>query len=178
MLSQNSKSMIGKMTGFEYLNVSIGTVVTILLVGFAVPFMKLPGINDILMVCYILSVICAVAALSFNFYMISFLNNTDLSKPVAETIVRVEKLNMLSAKAKLFNLILLPIFVFAAVPVGRKWVYNENIFEHLSFWAPLILVALVLGTFTIIALHRTLYTNRINTIRENLKEIEQFKNGH
>ncbi|RYE22623.1 MAG: hypothetical protein EOP51_12785 [Sphingobacteriales bacterium] len=177
LLQQNSKDIVGKMTGFEYLNISVGGIFTLLILLSGPTFLKLPGVDMPLTSCYIIAALAALCALSLNFYMINFLNHTDLSKPVTEALPRIDKLRQLTVKGKLMNVILLPIIIVTAVAVGRKWVYDENIFQTMTFWGPALIIGVVLGLIATIFLYRTLYTNRIKTIRMNLEEIEQFKQG-
>ncbi len=175
MLQQNSKNIISKMIGFEYLNLTISGILTLLLLAGGYYFLHLPGVEGILTLCYFVSLVCAATALLANMYMIYFLNNTDLSKPVADNLIRMDKLTRFTTQSKIFNLILLPIFVLATVPVGRKLVYNENIFEKMHFWWPLLLAALTLGVIATVLLYRTFYTNRVKAIKENLNEIESYE---
>ena len=177
MLQQRSQDVINKMTGYEYLNISVGAIVLILLVGFIKPFMSLTGVNTLLVVCYIVSMICAALVLGFNLYMVNYLNKTDAAKPVTETVKRVDTLALILSKGKVFSIVILPVFVLAGVAVGRKLAYNENVFEHMRFFGPIFLVALTLGIIATILLHRTLYTNRINAIKQNLEELNSFKQG-
>jgi hypothetical protein len=61
--------------------------------------------------------------------------------------------------------------------VGRKLVWDENMLEHMRFWAPILALSFAIAIAGCLMIYRNLYFKRIAVIKSNLEEIANFTNG-
>jgi hypothetical protein len=170
LLKDRSGGQMRRMLNWEYLNTAVYALLVVLYVAM---WGKLP--LGSLMVCYIGSLAFIAAGLLLGIYKIRRLSAIDFgSRAVTATQRELENFRILMLRERALGLILSPFLLVAIYAVVNYWVHQKNLFDHLSAYAPRIIIAVVVliaaGAFA----YRMIYFDTIRKLKANLREIEQF----
>lgn len=169
MLKDKSGNIIRRIVNWEYAGVAICIAMLLFFTGTA--WMHY---TTALWICYIYSLLIVITSLVFGIYKINYLSHTDITRPVTETTKRLQVFRLLVAKEKIYTLILMPVFIFTMTAVVSYWLFEINIFNHISSYLPKIIAGLVIALVATPVFYRRFYFESIRKVADNLRELKEF----
>jgi hypothetical protein len=173
ILKERAQNDLRKILNYEYLSLAVCAAVLLLLAGSA----RRASDSTFITGCLVASFAFCIAGIAAGFYKVSLLSNTSFSKPVAQTLLRINRFNLFITKERIASTVLIPILIFVLAAVGRKLVWDENMLDHLRFWVPILALSFAIAIAGCLMIYRNLYFKRIAIIKSNLEEIAHFTNG-
>lgn len=174
MLKDKSTNLIRRMMNFEYFGLAIVTILTIVYL----PMWTHTGDYTNLFACYLFCLLILIASLVLGIYKIQFLSATDPGNlDVTKTAERIEKFRLLVARERAWGILSLPFVLFTFYVVVEYWVKGDNFFDNMAPHAFRLIIAFITGIACTIAIYNKVYFRSIRQIKNNIAEIEKFKNG-
>jgi hypothetical protein len=171
MIVNRSKTEIGRILTWEYINAS---VCALLVVVYVAMWGQTPGVTGIF-VSYLFSLALIAVTLVYSLYKISYLSRISFAQdPVATTRERIESFRLRMLKARVLEIIMFPPLILSIYVVVNYWVHQQNILDDLSTYAPRIGIALLVGIPAVLLVYRKVYFRNIAQLKESLKEIDGF----
>jgi hypothetical protein len=171
MLKDKSKNAINKMLQWEWANLI--TAALLLVIFFAMWAKK--GTGGIL-VSYFVTIGIMAFAVGYCWYKIQLLGSIDPGgQAVTEAGKKIEQFRLIMAKERLYSLIPLPGILLAVYAIITYWVTGSNVFDNISAYMFQIILASVATLVGALVIYRKIYFDGIKQIKQNLEEIERFK---
>ncbi len=172
IIKDRSKSSLGKMSTMEYLTAMVYALLLLVYTAEA----QNTGATVWIRACYFFTLAFSIAGLIFTVYKIKLLSKFDFgAQAITDAVQKLEQLRLLIVKERLISILLSPLLLITFYAVINFWVYNADMFQHFSIYAPRIAVSIILLIIASIALYRKVYFDNIYRIRENLNEIRDLK---
>lgn len=171
MIVNKSKTEIGRILTWEYLNTSVCALVVVVYVAM---WTHTPNVTG-LWLSYFFSLALITATLLYSLYKISYLSGINFARdPVTSTSGKIESFRLRILKVRVLEIILFAPLILCVYAVVDYWVHQHNILENLSTYATRIAIALLVGIPAVLYVYRKVYFRNITHLKESLKEIDGF----
>lgn len=172
MLHQNLGSTFKKITNVEYINM----VATILLFTILAVQAGRFGNDAKLLWCYIFMMATGLASLIFSWYKIRFLSGLEAGQtPVVTLAEKTERFRLLISKERMIFIVTGPALIFTFYAVMAYLINDTNIFTKPVSYIPMIITGVVSYLILLVLVYNMFYFRNIRSIKNNLKEIEEFR---
>ncbi len=172
MIEERSKTALGKIMNWEYLNIVVSTLVLM----FFLVMMHRVNNAPAMLTSYLLSLACLIGSLVSGLYNLKKMSGIDFSThSITDVTERLQQFRLLVSKEKIWSFILGPVMIAAMIVVMFKWVHNIDILNHTNFYVHHVLIGSIAYVLCAYIIYKRLYFNNIRTIQQNLAEINSFK---
>jgi hypothetical protein len=171
MLEDRSSEKARSLSSWEYLSLTVSAlvVITFLVVGYKI------GVGSGLWACYIADLLFFSAAMYWNICKLRIIHRIDVNAGVVGTTELANKLKLMTIKEKKWSIALLPVLVCCLVPVVHNWLHGDSVLSHLKVYILPVGIGCVLATVISIWMYDRFLLRDIQTISDNLKEIDSLK---
>lgn len=174
MLKEKSKGAIGKMMGYEY----FGLCLCLMLALFFILRVSTMAVNLSIGASYAVVLVFIIVAILASVYKIKLLGSIDPGiTTVSDTAMKIERFRMFMVRERLLGLLTFPLPLITAYAVVLYWTNGIIIYDHFANYYRNLIPGTIAAYFAVLALYRYMYFGNIKEIKDNLKEIEEFKAG-
>ncbi len=172
MLTDKSASAVDKLKSVEYLGIGF---CSLLLLTFLVNVQRV-GSGAAMVMAYIITVASVIVTIAMSLYKLSCLSQIDFSSnTVTETAKKMQWFRLVIARERLWSVICSPVVILAPFIVVVKWIHHKDLLANPGPYLWHVVLAIVLLIAGTLLIYPKLYFSRINSIIQNLKEIELFR---
>lgn len=146
------------------------------LLAFLIPTLHKYVIGSTLFVADIIAILVLISSLIVSIINVKkFLNVKFYDTPVIELQKQVFKLRRYYKLYYIYTLPLAFILFFSLAPIAVDVVKNVNLLDHLKFYLPTLIFALIVGILMSYLIYKYWYDKKFQNAENFLKEIEEFE---
>lgn len=123
-----------------------------------------------------ISLAIGLVYLTFGIYRANrFLNIDYYSSSALKMQMDIAKLKKLVLHLRKYELLLIPIFVISILPILYKAIHNIDIYQHIKFYAIVVIACSSIGFPLTIWINKYLYDKKIENVEKLLDDLNRFE---